>query len=804
MGFLQTVKGYVTGNSSNLPATQEIFDYQEKGWEQLESQTVLAVSNGNPGTLSPTVGVVQCLNKYRTWVYPCVRLISRHVSTAPGYLYKEIGQPNDEEFNRILKHPLLSLIKKPNKFMSGRLFWETIAMHLDLVGVAFARILRNGVGQPAELHIMNPHECVSIEFGATTNDVIKKFTFTSMQNRFLRLEIPWDDCLYFHYPHPNNPYASFSPIQALAHVTDLDLYMQVYEKTFFQNNAQPDFVILMEKGLPSREMADRMMEGWNARHRGPGRNHKPAILGPDVKIQELSMSAKDFEFLALANWTEKQILAAYNVSEVNLGQGAETNRAGQITAESTFIKNCINPRLDLIKDVINMQLLSQFKHAADLEFRYESVLPKDDEWELTQNEGELNVGLTTINEIRKRKGMKEFKSPLANVPMISGVPLGGEDKEADELYQKSQMGGAAGMAPGMPGQDPNAMPQPVSNAPEAQGAMGELGGRPEGKLLSSMLHESLRSSRPSLSMLLNAARGKRGGLRALVESHPEIGSFRALLDNDRYRQGLSKLLTRGIYDYIETQLDEGDKFVFKVYEDTIEKTDLLEEEYAKISQDFYTKKGIQLAEVVEKSFSDYVTKEPLYDLEEEDLKRDYKESVAELINKGVELGYKMGFSLVRKAKEDTREPDAFEPAAMEAAGKLLDKSADLKVKSTKKALTRIIKEGIENGWDSEMVANHIKAEFKDIGANRAELIARTELSAAISEGLLASYNQMNEDAGKLVVTKTILYVNPDERLCKECEDIRGDTVKDFKTGEQFIDLPVHPRCRCVPSPVMNK
>jgi hypothetical protein len=331
--------------------------------------------------------------------------------------------------------------------------------------------------------------------------------------------------------------------------------------------------------------------------------------------------------------------------------------------------------------------------------------------------------------------------------------------------------------------------------------MGELGGRPEGKLLSSMLHESLRSSRPSLSMLLNAARGKRGGLRALVEAHPEIGSFRALLDNDRYRIGLSKLLTRGIYDYIETQLDENDKFVFKIYEDAIGKVDLLEEEYAKVSQDFYTTKGIQLAEIVEKSFSDYVTKEPLYDLEEEDLKRDYKDSVEDFIQKGVEIGYQMGFSLVRKAKEDTREPDAFEPAAVEAAGKLLDKSADLKVKSTKKALTRIIKDGIENGWDSEIVAEHIRAEFKDIGANRAELIARTELSAAISEGLLVSYAQMNDEAGKLVVTKTILYVNADERLCKECEDIRGETVKDFNADEQFIELPVHPRCRCIPSPV---
>ena len=207
------------------------------GWEELRSRTLSLVSNANPGTLNPTVNAIQALNKYRSWVYPCVNLIQRKASIVPYYLYQEVGQPNDEEFDRILNHPCIKLLKSPNKFMTGRFLRQITQMHLDLCGCAFWLIVRDGLGKPAELHILNPHELVTIEVGNTTDRLINKFVFAPQNQQALRKEYTYEDFVYFHYPHPMNPVLPFTPIQALAHVTDLDIYMQVYEKDFFQNNA---------------------------------------------------------------------------------------------------------------------------------------------------------------------------------------------------------------------------------------------------------------------------------------------------------------------------------------------------------------------------------------------------------------------------------------------------------------------------------------------------------------------------------------------------------------------------------------
>ena len=314
------------------------------GWEELKSRTLSAVSNANPGAINPTVSSTQALNKYRSWVYPCVNLIQRKASTVPYYLYREVGQPNDEEFDRILDHPCIKLLKRPNKFMTGRFLRQITQMFLDLCGCAFWLIIRDGLGRPAELHPLNPHELVTIEVGDTTDQLIKKFVFAPQYQSALRKEYNYEDIVYFHYPHPMNPILPFTPIQALAHVTDLDIYMQVYEKDFFQNNARPDFVIVPEVQV-SAEQAKRLAEGWNARHRGPGKQFKPAILSRNVRIEQLGMSARDFEFLGLSEWTKDHILAAYHIPEAMLGLYESFNKASSITAETTIDKNSIDHRM---------------------------------------------------------------------------------------------------------------------------------------------------------------------------------------------------------------------------------------------------------------------------------------------------------------------------------------------------------------------------------------------------------------------------------------------------------------------------
>ncbi len=803
MEFLESIR-------QPLPSPMSLFQDNSivsKGWEELRAG-ITSVSSQGSGNLVPTVQTVQAIRKYRSWIYPCVNLISRKVSEIPFYLYKDTGKKSKEEFERTLDHPMIRLLKHPNKYLSGRQLKEITQMYLDLCGFAVVKILRRASGQPYELHPMLPHELVEIRLGTDTDSIIKSFYFAPLNARHKQEILPYEDVLYFHYSHPENPYMPFTPIQAMAHVTDLDLYLQVYEKDFFHNSARPDFIIIPDRQI-TETTARRMQEGWIDRHRGPGKQFKPAVLSESVKFQQLTMTARDFEFMGLSKFTRDHILAAYNVPEAMLGLFGDFNKASSITAETTFVNNSINKRLDLWEDVINHQLVPMYRSLEGYEIEHANAKPKDDEWELAEAQTKISSGLITLNEYRLREGLPTYKSKLCDVPWFNGAPIPGCNEEADQLWKANQT------PPGIPGQIGGEEPiagqeslQPVSNAPTAQGAMGQLGGRPqlEGTPLSTIVAAGLRSSRPALSALLAASRDKRGGLRALLENNASMHSIGSMLDADRTDTSMRQLLMKGIRDYVtdDVMTDPVDRIIFGPYENTLDQIEPLEKEIAERSREFFIRKGIDIADIVRKEFSNIVIKgdDGISDIVVEDLRNEYKEDAELFITKGVELGYQLGFVLVGKAGGNVRQPDAFETASLQSAGMMLDRSADLKVKSTKKVLREILQDGLRKGLDATEISDLVQKHFNWIGHQRAMMISRTELSAATNAGLLASYEQINKEAGKIVIKQAVLWPSLDERDCKHCDGLKEHVVKDFITGTQHIEIPVHPNCRCVSRPIL--
>lgn len=82
--------------------------------------------------------------------------------------------------------------------------------------------------------------------------------------------------------------------------------------------------------------------------------------------------------------------------------------------------------------------------------------------------------------------------------------------------------------------------------------------------------------------------------------------------------------------------------------------------------------------------------------------------------------------------------------------------------------------------------------------NRAETIARTELTFAYNAGRLDSYVRSGLVAG---VRFTTIF---DERRCPLCASRQGIIVSlDDVEGLAKLAIPVHPRCRCVWSPVLK-
>jgi SPP1 gp7 family putative phage head morphogenesis protein len=101
-------------------------------------------------------------------------------------------------------------------------------------------------------------------------------------------------------------------------------------------------------------------------------------------------------------------------------------------------------------------------------------------------------------------------------------------------------------------------------------------------------------------------------------------------------------------------------------------------------------------------------------------------------------------------------------------------------------------EGLMQGESIPHLAKRLQNAVQVIGRTRAETIARTETMYCVNEGSKIRYAQ----AG---VSKVKILVGLDERTCGECEPLHGNV---YEIGSE-PQLPIHPRCRCCYSPVVE-
>lgn len=115
--------------------------------------------------------------------------------------------------------------------------------------------------------------------------------------------------------------------------------------------------------------------------------------------------------------------------------------------------------------------------------------------------------------------------------------------------------------------------------------------------------------------------------------------------------------------------------------------------------------------------------------------------------------------------------------------------------TTKEQIRRITGEAARDGHGNDWIAEQIGA-LKDMTADRAMLIARTESAAAYSRGSLLRYEQSGQVSG----TEWLLGPEP----CDICQPLGGTVAALGETFADGIDSPpAHPRCTCALAPVLT-
>lgn len=368
----------------------------EINWKQKKSfaelSTIVAREKSD-GLISLKIDPKSQLEAYKSWVYSCVSIIKDRFSSLPyGFYNKDTGEQlsTKNKGYKIFSKPFTH----PNDLMTFRFIKEFCQMQLDLCGTACIYKALNKLGQVWELWPLNMNDFMKVEVTGDLLNPSVKYVFKSGNNNYIDFDI--SELIVIYYTHPTKMFIGASPVQSQAYSTDIDTYIEVYERDFFKNSARVDFALVTEAQI-DQQKADELKERWLSKFQG--RFHDVAVLDSGLKPVPLQYTNRDFEFLDLANWSKEKILGCYRVPANKLGS-TDSNRAGSVYSDISFNREAIQPRVTLWDEEMTEYVCATYDER--LSIRHQNPIPRDRQIELQEAKSYCGVPTLTINEFREQ------------------------------------------------------------------------------------------------------------------------------------------------------------------------------------------------------------------------------------------------------------------------------------------------------------------------------------------------------------------------------------------------------------------
>ena len=319
-------------------------------------------------------------------VFDAVRIISEDVAGLPLHLYQKDG----DDRTRADWHRLDRLMnREPNDYQSPFDFRETMTASLLLWGNAYAEIERDGRGQPAALHFIEPDRVSPALDGATVRYRIDGKTFTRK------------DIFHLH-SFSTDGVSGRSMLTQARESLGLTKAAELFGSAFFNNSAAPSGILETDKRL-SQDAIDRLRNGWIGKYKGPDKHGKLAVLEDGVTYKAIGLSNEDSQFLETRKFQVTDIARWFRLPPHMLGDLERATFSNIEHQALEYVKYTLRPWLIRWEQGLNQQLLRDdalyFEHVteallrADVESRYRAYATAR-QW-----------GWLSVNEIRRRENL---------------------------------------------------------------------------------------------------------------------------------------------------------------------------------------------------------------------------------------------------------------------------------------------------------------------------------------------------------------------------------------------------------------
>ena len=338
----------------------------------------------------------------------------------------------------VLIHDFLALLKRPNPYYSGEQLWMGVEMSYTVDGNAYALIVRNNAGRPAQLWWV-PHWMMEPAWDAAGSEFLTHYEYSPPGQRTIRLEP--EEVLHFRFGFdPNNPRKGLSPLRTVMRELFTDAEAANYTASLLRNGAVPSVIVMPKENaniIQSDDDLKATKADLSASFKGDRRG-EPMAIGAPVDIEQFGYSPEQMDLASLRRIPETRAAAVLRLPPIVMGllSGLEfATYANFREAERVAYRANLIPTYRNMAGTLHTQLLSRFEQNIDLfEVQFDTAqveaLQENADERAARWRGLYVDGLAELGEARAEVGLTVDPAvhairrvPLAVLEVPAGVSV---------------------------------------------------------------------------------------------------------------------------------------------------------------------------------------------------------------------------------------------------------------------------------------------------------------------------------------------------------------------------------------------
>ena len=382
---------------------------------------------------TPDYGIDGALQVSAVWA--AVELLADNIASLPLFVYeRETGVDGHKKLARGNALWLL-LHDTPNNRHTPMEFWQYMVMNYLLRGNAYARLVRNGIG---EVISMTPLSADQVEVEVLDDQtIVYKYYYEG------KIAIYSPESM-LHWRDKGNGVVGMSRLDYMRSTVNVAVGAQNHTANVFRKSAKRPGVFMIDKLLTEEQRA-----AIRKNHKGlvEGNDDDLLVLEAGAKFEALSMTPADVQLLETRKFSIEDIARWFGIPSAMINDTEKTTTWGTGIDQliQGFYKFRLRPMLESLEQAIDKRVLTAAQRRRyAVEFSLDAILRGSLKDRLETGAKAVQNGLMTRNEWRQ----------LENLPPVDG---------ADELTAQTNL-----VPLGMMGAQQNAPQNDLTLQPETE------------------------------------------------------------------------------------------------------------------------------------------------------------------------------------------------------------------------------------------------------------------------------------------------------------------------------------------------